>query len=160
MSAVRRNRRSWRPAYTGAPPTPPVSGGAPALLSGVLDQLGRLDSWWASSDLLEAEQWTEELEDRYHRLYEMSDWDGDDVRYEEAQVAYRVGRLAAKHPEHGTGPFERVAAELEKGWGGGESFRRVRRYVELGFRRRRFSAELLRIRDRVGELEKRLRDTP
>lgn len=160
MSAVRRNRRSWRPVYTGAPPTPPAGKGAAALLSAVLDQLGRLDSWWASSDLLEAERWTDELEDRYHRLYEMSDWDGDDVRYEEAQVAYRVGRLAAKHPEHGTGPFERVAAELEKGWGGGESFRRVRRYVELGFRRRRFSAELLRIRDRVGELEKRLRDAP
>lgn len=159
MSTARRHRRSWRPtSRMGASPPSPDTGTVANLLSGIVERLSGADDWWASALDGGVERWTEELEERYRRLYEREDWDGDDVPYEEAQVAYRVGRIAADHPEHGSSGFDGLARVLEEGWSGeGPSFERVRRYVELGFQRRRFSVGLLRIRERVEELEERWR---
>ena len=109
------------------------------------------DAW--SPDRPIEDGWSPEDDHRYRTLFEHKDRFLGVLSYEEARVAYRIGRLAARHPALCDGGFEEAEARLAPGWSEGR-WPSVRPYVRLGFERCRFDERLEESREAVERLER------
>lgn len=97
--------------------------------------------------------WTPEDDHRYRTLYERKDRFLGVLPYDEARIAYRIGRLAARSPALRDKTFEAAEARLAQGWDD-VRWGSARPYVQLGFERCRFDDRLERSRRAVERLER------
>ncbi len=113
------------------------------------------DAWDPDGPL--EDEWTPEDDHRYRILYERKDRYLGALTYEDARVAYRIGRLAARNPRLRSGAFEDAESVLAPAWEPAR-WARVKPYVRLGFERRRFHERLQRSRRSVERIERAWRD--
>lgn len=150
-------RRRSAPAFPRvdrdvAPPTPPERGPERPSLPAILARSEILGDAWTADGPLE-DDWTPEDDHRYRTLYERKDRYIGVLSYEQARVAYRIGRLAARNPGLAGKRFDEVEDRLAAGWDA-DRWPSVRAYVRLGFERCRFDDELQDSRRAIERLER------
>jgi hypothetical protein len=114
-----------------------IGGPVGTLIGGLAGVVG---GWWAGRSIAEAAKDYGDADDRHYRTHYESGTGAPERSYDDVRPAYQIGHLASRNPDYRGQSFDKVEADLRRGWSDDMSAKHgdwmsVRTYAEEGYNR-------------------------